>query len=429
MREKSKIPIIIFVLLILSSSLALASKPKQGGVYTITTDGICPGGNPSTNGVNYDLIYSIPQPGGIGISAGDKTVLESGYISQLYISSPPIFLNSPEITNLSPAWGVNDGIVNIIISGKDLSATDSVKLVRQGFPDIVASKVVIIQSDIISCNFDIKNQAYGLWDVVTTNTIGQLGRLSKAFSICLPLIYDDSGGNAVGSDGRTRIDVSPHTFGTDVYVVIDSEPEYDGATQLDNSGSGMLQIADTITEIKVYNVFSELIEGYLSREVTVILPYKDMDLDGIVDDISPLINERNLRVGRLVDSKWKLIDHSYVDTEKDTVSAEVNHLSYFALLGSSRHGADIDEAHPYPVPFRSYRHDRIIFTLLPDRAEINIYDIAGDLVAKLKEDDTDGEFAWDVTDDDGHNVCSGVYIYVIKDRHGGKKKGRLVIIR
>ena len=383
MREKFKIHITILVLLILSSSIALAG----------------------------------------------KTVLESGYIAQLDISSPPIFLNSFEIISLSPAWGVNNGTVDIIISGKDLSTTDSVKLVRQGFPDIVASKVAIIQSDMISCYFDIEDQDCGLWDVVATDNIGQSGRLSKAFSICMPLIYDDSGGNAVGSDGRTRIDISPHTFGTDVYVVIDSEPEYDIAAQLDNSSSSTLQVTDTITEIKVYNVFSELIEGYLSKEITITLPYKDMDLDGIVDDISPLINERNLSMGRLVDSRWELIDHSYVDTEKDIVSAEVNHLSYFALLGRNRRGADVSEAHPYPVPFRSYRHDKIIFTLLPDRAEINIYDIAGDLVTKLKEDDMDGEFAWDVTDDDGCNVSSGVYIYVIKDRHGGKKKGRLVIIR
>jgi len=420
--------LIITVGLIVYSGFAFASIPKQGGDYTIITDGICLGGNPSTYGGNYDLLCSVAQPGGIGIFMGGSFILNSGYISQLNISGPILPHNPPHINSISPAWGANTGTRDVIISGENLLEVASVKIVRAGFPDIVSSNVAIIQPDMISCSFDLTNQAYGLWDIMATNTDGQFHKVSEGFSICLPLVYDELGGVAVGSDRKTQIEVSPHTFGEDVYIVINLEPTSNGIKRA-NQHSNMVRIKDNTTEFRPYSVLSKAIGGDLGKEVTITLSYKDIDGDGIVDDTSPLINERNLKIGELIDGRWEEIEDSVVDLENDTVSAKVNSLSVYVLIGGSRLGASLKESHPYPVPFRAHRHEKIIFTQLPGKVEIKIYDIAGDLVTTLRENDMDGEFGWDVTDDNGNKVCSGVYIYIMSDKDGEKKAGRLVVIR
>ncbi|MFC1566933.1 T9SS type A sorting domain-containing protein [bacterium] len=91
---------------------------------------------------------------------------------------------------------------------------------------------------------------------------------------------------------------------------------------------------------------------------------------------------------------------------------------------------DVHEAYAYPVPFKpSENHTHITFTNLTAKVDIYIYTISGELVRKLyKNCDAADEVRWDVKNDSGEEVFSGLYIYVIKN---GKQvqEGKLVVIR
>ena len=78
----------------------------------------------------------------------------------------------------------------------------------------------------------------------------------------------------------------------------------------------------------------------------------------------------------------------------------------------------------YPNPCKG---TEIIFRNLPEEgATIEIYDLAGDLVKRVHGDKA--EYRWNIRDDSGQMVDSGVYFYAII----GKKestRGKVVIIR
>jgi flagellar hook assembly protein FlgD len=83
----------------------------------------------------------------------------------------------------------------------------------------------------------------------------------------------------------------------------------------------------------------------------------------------------------------------------------------------------------YPNPFKpSKGHTEIRFERLTKNVTIRIYNIAGELV-RLEENIITGFFDWDVKNDSGEKVASGVYIYVITDDEGRIKKGKIAIIR
>ena len=59
--------------------------------------------------------------------------------------------------------------------------------------------------------------------------------------------------------------------------------------------------------------------------------------------------------------------------------------------------------------------------------EIEIYTISGRRVQKIEKDNV-ASIQWDGKNDDGNEVASGGYLYVIKSS-GDKKTGKLAIIR
>ena len=73
----------------------------------------------------------------------------------------------------------------------------------------------------------------------------------------------------------------------------------------------------------------------------------------------------------------------------------------------------------------------IIFSGLTQKAKVQIFNIAGELVTEFEEDDGDGIYVWDTRNKNGDKVASGVYIYFITnpDDKSQKTKGRIVIIR
>ncbi|MFC1512766.1 T9SS type A sorting domain-containing protein [bacterium] len=91
---------------------------------------------------------------------------------------------------------------------------------------------------------------------------------------------------------------------------------------------------------------------------------------------------------------------------------------------------NLERSHVYPNPCRVYKgQNHINFTRLTKNAEVSIYTISGELVIKFdKTDITTDEIKWDLKNESGNKIASGVYIFYIK--YGDMtKKGKLAIIK
>ena len=62
----------------------------------------------------------------------------------------------------------------------------------------------------------------------------------------------------------------------------------------------------------------------------------------------------------------------------------------------------------------------MIFEALTANAAITIYNVAGEKLKELTDDNSDGRISWNGTNDAGNTLGSGVYFAVI--RNGSEKK-------
>jgi hypothetical protein len=83
----------------------------------------------------------------------------------------------------------------------------------------------------------------------------------------------------------------------------------------------------------------------------------------------------------------------------------------------------------YPNPWRSDKHapSGMTFDRLTAGTDIKIFAVSGHEVKELR---TDGpKIVWDLTNDSGDKVASGIYLYLITDNQGDKLKGKLAVIK
>jgi hypothetical protein len=125
-------------------------------------------------------------------------------------------------------------------------------------------------------------------------------------------------------------------------------------------------------------------------------------------------------------------------------------LSPFTAVGASLKGVytvtnevrqatrgDLDAVHTVPDPYyvtNGYETDPankvIKFVNLPDRAIIRVYSLSGILVRVIEHNSTlrGGEEDWDVRNDSGRLVASGVYFYHIEAPSGARRVGRMTLV-
>ncbi len=85
---------------------------------------------------------------------------------------------------------------------------------------------------------------------------------------------------------------------------------------------------------------------------------------------------------------------------------------------------NLDYVRVYPNPYKPYAgHQTINFSDITAEATVKIYDISGNLIEEIVENDGDGRATWD------GSVSSGIYIYYISNPQGEKRLGKLSVIR
>ena len=91
--------------------------------------------------------------------------------------------------------------------------------------------------------------------------------------------------------------------------------------------------------------------------------------------------------------------------------------------------ADVSTAHVYPNPCNIKSNcSTVTFTRLTLTAVIYVYTISGELVKRIDKSSNIDSIGWDLKNDNGSAVASGLYIYLINGG-GSSKKGKLVLIR
>lgn len=184
------------------------------------------------------------------------------------------------------------------------------------------------------------------------------------------------------------------------------------------------------------------------NNISLIIPYSDEDNDGIIDGTD--IKEKDVRLYYMKDDSGEWIEiktmsiipdssskyalsFSSVEKKGNYILASVNHFTLFGLFYKAP-SANLNVI-VYPNPYKPYDGDSttgyagsgIIFDGLTKDVKIRIFTISGRLVREI-DITTDGSFQYDVRNDDGEELASGVYIYIITN---GKEisKGKFAIIR
>lgn len=90
--------------------------------------------------------------------------------------------------------------------------------------------------------------------------------------------------------------------------------------------------------------------------------------------------------------------------------------------------ADFSTVKVFPNPWKKDKHNGrdIVFDNLTANSTVKIFTVSGHLVRELTGN---GTVAWNLQNDKGDAVASGIYVYVVTDNSGNKKRGKLAIVR
>jgi hypothetical protein len=83
---------------------------------------------------------------------------------------------------------------------------------------------------------------------------------------------------------------------------------------------------------------------------------------------------------------------------------------------------------PNPWKVNLHRTDPISFDMLTSDSEVSIFTLSGHHVKTLAPP-VNGTAPWDLRNEKGQPVASGIYLYTVKDPAGDNQKGRFAIIR
>ncbi len=259
------------------------------------------------------------------------------------------------------------------------------------------------------------------------------------FSIAL----DRSTSNVVvADDGATKVVFSEDSLPVDFFLRISTDPaarpivvnpaaiSAADAKTAQEGNPFKHPVTGTAREFVLYNADSgSRITDNLSKDADLIIPYPDADGNGIVDGTSPPIRAADLLLYKLDEGNglWFRVPNSTVNTISKYVTAPVKSFSTFTAMATA--ATALSDAYAYPNPFKpSEGHTTVTFTNLASQCTIKIFTLSGNLVKTISESSGTGMNTWDVKNEAGQVLQSGLYFYVIKSP-SDVKTGKLVIIK
>lgn len=181
-------------------------------------------------------------------------------------------------------------------------------------------------------------------------------------------------------------------------------------------------------------------EGGFHTSGLLSMAYRDDDNDGNLDNTSPPVRVDTLQNWVLDPSDDTWVRMPNVAGAGKRIVSQFTMPGVYAIMGSISEA--VKNVIAYPVPFRPYGPEAgpgagqtgteaggITFKDLPQRGEIEVYTIDGRLVKKIAIPGglVIPKLAWDVKNDSGQRVASGVYIWRVSSG-SNSKTGKLMII-
>ncbi len=240
--------------------------------------------------------------------------------------------------------------------------------------------------------------------------------------------------------GKEIILTSPRDFSPGNYRLVAKDVADADGTPIDTTRN-FASFEITTVETSPY-----LIRATLSGANQLLLEFNEAMDAASVGDIANYVIEPNVQVASASrsseDSKSVLLQISssspigpfgidYVITVRKLKNLRGTVIRFgqgdSAALVFSR--SDLKEIFAYPNPYRSNSgQDFVILAGLTRTAIVRILDASGRLLRTLQETDGNGGVQWDLKDEKGNNVPSGIYIlYVVGE--GEKGNGKLAIMR
>lgn len=159
-----------------------------------------------------------------------------------------------------------------------------------------------------------------------------------------------------------------------------------------------------------------------SRAITYDFTYNASALTGVTD-------EANLSLMRHLpeETRWLPVDNPSRDQAAHKISIRTPNTGTFQAL-EILPGAGVGDPFVYPNPFMAKNGDTVMrITNIPANAKIEIFTVTGRAVRNLTADHT-GLALWDVRNNDGTKVASGIYLAIVRAR-GEKRTIQLAVQR
>jgi hypothetical protein len=120
--------------------------------------------------------------------------------------------------------------------------------------------------------------------------------------------------------------------------------------------------------------------------------------------------------------------------ESENYKAGTGYIPNVVAASDNNPASNLVEFFAYPNPYKpgsggDYDAAYLTFANLTQQAKIEVFNIAGELVATIDKDDNSNMYEWDVANDAGNKLASGVYIYYVSNELGHKKSGKFAIIK
>lgn len=193
-----------------------------------------------------------------------------------------------------------------------------------------------------------------------------------------------------------------------------------------------------MVELHLYDANGYPLTGDLPSPARITVTYPDAPVDDVVDGTAFQVTSLRLFSLDTAALVWNQQMNSMLDKGAKTVYADVPHFSFYALGSITSAAGSISDMFAYPNPYKpgstglhgqSVYGDGVVFESLPARSTVKIYNLAGGLVRELTDDDGDGRCFWNARNSDGARAASGTYLYLVASPAGGKKSGRIAIIK
>ena len=249
--------------------------------------------------------------------------------------------------------------------------------------------------------------------------------------------FPDSAGQLLIADGGTALTVPRGAVADSVWIAasaLDTAPE-------------TAPIGPNLAAVSGGTFRSFIREDGLrtfSSSLDLVLPYADTDANN--DNVGLTSHEEKMLAIYHWDEAlgvWIREPTSEVDPVSNVVRARVSHFTIFAVLVGQAAASNLGGIIIYPNPFvpldardangkpfnAADPTSGIIFDSLTVTASIDIYNTAGRRVSTFSKSSGDARYQWDVKNDDGRELASGIYIAVIKSGNGEIVTRKIMVVR